>query len=173
LLLAVAPAARALDTSVFVTGHDPIWHAGEGGNFTGAANLARTGIEFARDGDTNPFLFVEAKTAPVPAGNAYTAPFLMSELGYGPGDYVQMDAADLAALPDFRAALSGYSAIVVASDHGGMLTSAELGLPERPRERRPRLPRRGRRPLRRGREQRHRQHRLDAALRRSGSRTPT
>jgi len=37
-----------------------------------------------------------------------------------------MDSADLAALPDFRTALSGYSAIVIASDHGGMLGEAEL-----------------------------------------------
>ena len=37
-----------------------------------------------------------------------------------------MEAADLLALPDFRATLDDYSAIVVASDHGGMLTSAEL-----------------------------------------------
>ncbi|RIL07814.1 MAG: hypothetical protein DCC71_01660 [Proteobacteria bacterium] len=92
----------------------------------GATNLARTGIEYARNGDTRPFLFIESKAAPVPSGNTVTAPFLTSVLGYGAGDFVHMDAADLAALPDFALALESYSAIVVASDHGGMLTSGEL-----------------------------------------------
>jgi hypothetical protein len=36
-----------------------------------------------------------------------------------------MEAADLLALADFRATLDDYSAIVIASDHGGMLTSGE------------------------------------------------
>jgi hypothetical protein len=38
-----------------------------------------------------------------------------------------MDATALGALPNFRTTLNGYSAIVVASDHGGMLSAAELG----------------------------------------------
>ena len=37
-----------------------------------------------------------------------------------------MDAADLSGLADFRTTLDSYSAIVVASDHGGMLGAAEL-----------------------------------------------
>lgn len=113
--------------SIFVTGHDPIWHSGFGGNAAGATNLATTGIDYARNGSALPFLFVESKTTPVPSGNAHTASFLTSALGYAAASYVVMDAADLAALPDFRAALNGFSAIVVASDHGGMLGAAELG----------------------------------------------
>jgi PEP-CTERM motif len=112
--------------SIFVTGHDPIWHAGFGGNAVGATNLARTGIDYARNGNAEPFLFIESKTAPVPSGNAYTAGFLTSALGYAAASYVVMDAADLAALANFRASLDGFSAIVVASDHGGMLGAAEL-----------------------------------------------
>ena len=46
----------------------------------------------------------------------------MSALGYTAGDFVAMDAAALVALADFRTALDSYSAIVVASDHGGMLS---------------------------------------------------
>ena len=111
--------------SIFVTGHDPIWHAHFGGNTTGAENLALTGIEFARDGSLLPFLFIESND-PVPSGNAYTEPFLTADLGYTAADFVAMDAAQLNALPDFRSALDSYSAIVVASDHGGMLSSDEL-----------------------------------------------
>lgn len=105
--------------SIFLSGHDAIWH--------GAFNLAVTGIEYARNGNTEPFLFVESKTAPVPGGNSHEAPNLAGYLGYVPADYVVMDAADLAGLSNFRTALESYSAIVVASDHGGMLTSDELG----------------------------------------------
>jgi hypothetical protein len=112
--------------SIFVTGHDPIWHANFGGNSAGAINLATAGIDYARNGSALPFLFIESKSTPVPSGNAHTAPFLTSALGYAPASYVVMDAADLGALPDFRTALNAFSAIVVASDHGGMLSGAEL-----------------------------------------------
>ena len=117
--------SRALAGSIFITGHDPIWHAGMGGNFVGAQNLATTGIEFARNGSTLPFLFIESND-PVAPGNAYTEPFLITALGYTPVEFVAMDAAALLALSDFRTALNDYSAIVVASDHGGMLSADEL-----------------------------------------------
>ena len=122
LLLSPAP---VLAGSIFITGHDPTWHANFGGNTTGAANLATTGIQYARNGSALPFLFIES-TDPVPAGNAYTLPFLTTKLGYAAGDFVAMNATALAALPNFRTALNSYSAIVVASDHGGMLSSDEL-----------------------------------------------
>jgi hypothetical protein len=125
LVVLAAAGSPAVAGSVFVTGHDPIWHAHFGGNTVGARNLARTGIAYARNGSALPFLFIES-TAPVPAGNAYTLPFLTPDLGYAPGDFVAMNAAALMALPDFRTALNSYSAIVVTSDHGGMLSSAEL-----------------------------------------------
>ena len=66
-----------------------------------------------------------AGNTPVPPGNVRTESFLTSVLGYG-GQYVVMDAADLSGLADFRTTLDSYSAIVVASDHGGMLGAAEL-----------------------------------------------
>jgi hypothetical protein len=126
LLLWAALPAWSYAGSIFITGHDPIWHSHFGGNTVGARNLAHTGIAFARNGSTEKFLFIESKTVAIPAGNAKTAPFLTSDLGYAASDFDVMDAANLAALPDFRAALENYSAIVVASDHGGMLSGAEL-----------------------------------------------
>ncbi|MGH8696194.1 MAG: PEP-CTERM sorting domain-containing protein [Burkholderiales bacterium] len=125
LLAAAVPFGQALAGNIFITGHDPTWHANFGGNATGAAKLATTGINFARGGSSLPFLFIES-TLTVPAGNAYTLPFLTSALGYTAGSFVAMNATGLAALPDFRTALNSYSAIVVASDHGGMLSAAEL-----------------------------------------------
>lgn len=123
-LSAVQP---VLAGSVFVTGHDPLWHSNFGGNAVGANNLATTGINFARNGSALPFLFIESKTVPVPGGNAPTVPFLTSSLGFTEGtDFIHMDGTDLSALADFRTALNGYSAIWVASDHGGMLSAGEL-----------------------------------------------
>jgi hypothetical protein len=121
----IAPASFA--GSIFVTGHDPIWHSSLGGNTAGATNLAQTGIEYARNGSSLPFLFVESTTVPIPAGNAHEAPFLTSSLSYLASDYDVMDAAALTSLADFRTTLNSYSAIVVASDHGGMLSGDELG----------------------------------------------
>ena len=45
--------------SIFITGHDPTWHAHFGGNTTGARNLALTGIGYARNGSALPFLFTQ------------------------------------------------------------------------------------------------------------------
>jgi PEP-CTERM motif len=126
-LLGALAASPLLAGSIFVTGHDPIWHSDEGPNGSGAEQLAKIGIEYARNGSALPFLFIESKTVPVPTGNEHEAPSLSSHLGYGAGtDYVVMDASELAGLPDFRTALDSYSAIVVASDFGGMLTASEL-----------------------------------------------
>jgi hypothetical protein len=130
LVLGIAVACVNLTStfagSVFVTGHDPVWHSNFGGNAAGAKNLAETMIDFARNGSSLPFLYVESKSVPVPGGNAHEAPFLNSSLKYTAADFVVMDAADLNALANFRTALNSYSAIVVASDHGGMLSAAEL-----------------------------------------------
>jgi hypothetical protein len=123
--LAALIAAPAFAGSIFVTGHDPIWHSNFGGNAAGARNLVLTGIAYARNGNAEPFLFIESNDA-VPGGNAYEEPFLTSALGFAAGDFVAMDASALLALPDFRTALDSYSAIVVASDHGGMLSADEL-----------------------------------------------
>lgn len=111
--------------SIFITGHDPVWHSGFGGNATGAKNLAETAIDYARNGSAQKFLFIENTTGPVPGGNAFENPFLASSLKYA-GQYDVMNASDLTGLANFRTTLNQYSAIVVASDHGGMLTAAEL-----------------------------------------------
>ncbi len=113
---------------IFVTGHDPIWHAQQGSNSAGATNLAQAGINFAVGSSALPFLFVESITTAVPSGNLRTAPFLTSALGYATTDYQVIDGAGLTAVADLATFLTGFSAIVVASDHGGMLTAAELSV---------------------------------------------
>lgn len=113
--------------SIFITGHDPLWHSFFGRNTEGATRLAKTAIKFARDGSPLPFLFIESKTVPVPDENAREADFLVSQLGYSSSDFDVLDAAGLGSLTDFTQTLGQYSALVVASDHGGMLTADELG----------------------------------------------
>ena len=56
VLLSLGAVSASGQASVFVTGHDPIWHAGLGGNAAGATNLAKTGIDYARNGSALPFL---------------------------------------------------------------------------------------------------------------------
>lgn len=125
-LAACLVSGSAWSGAIFVTGHDPIWHSNFGSNAVGARNLAQTGIEYARQGNSSKFLYIESISTPVPGGNARTAGFLTSSLGYAASDFDVMDGAALSGLADFGATLAGYSAIVVASDHGGMLTGAEL-----------------------------------------------
>jgi hypothetical protein len=67
LLLGVALGSltsTALAGRIFVTGHDPIWHANSGSNAAGATNLATAGIDFAIGTSARPFLFVESINHP-------------------------------------------------------------------------------------------------------------
>ena len=79
---------------------DPVWHSFYGGNSAGAANISTTSIQYARNGDTAKFLFIESKAFPVPSGNDHEAPFLNSELGYALSDYDVMEGADLTGRPN-------------------------------------------------------------------------
>ncbi len=119
-MLGLAGTAHA--GKVFLTGHDPDFHAqGQASGqheLTVALNFVTSGT-YA--GGTTKFLFVESELAP-------TSGHLIGEnglnaIGLTEGvNYDEVDAAGLAALPNFN----GYSAIVVASDFGGMLTDAEI-----------------------------------------------
>src|SRR3979409_1627582 len=68
----------AVAGNAILTGPVPLWHSKFGPNVAGENNLAKTGIDFARNSSALPFLFVESLTVPVPSGNAHTAPFLTS-----------------------------------------------------------------------------------------------
>ena len=72
-------------------------------------------------GGVTKFLFVEANIAP-PSGHLDGEGGLIA-IGLVNGvDYTRVDAAGFAALTNF----SGYSAIVVASDFGGLTSDAEI-----------------------------------------------
>lgn len=119
--------------SIFLTGHDPDFHATLGGNGTGAQNINKTAIGYVTDPGFNPFatgasdkfLFVESNI-PVPGGHTQGKNGIIAS-GYTEGtDFVHVDASTL------NAALDGlgtsYDALVIASDFGGILTQAELDI---------------------------------------------
>ncbi len=103
---------------------------------TAAQDFIRTSISWVRNGSLKPFLFVESSIIPpfvekLPNGqiNGNKAFHADGEIGlknsgFAAGvDYVRADAARL--VSELQN-LGAYSAIVVASDFGGILTGAEL-----------------------------------------------
>jgi hypothetical protein len=63
--LLIAPALAACLTPgwaqagrIFVSGHDPEWHAHFGRNREGSIDVGRTAIQFVRGGSAKPFLYI-------------------------------------------------------------------------------------------------------------------
>ena len=134
IFCSLQPATAA---SIFLTGHDPDFHAsnsaGTAVDSIGAVNINNTAIGFIMDplfnlavsGGATKFLFVESSIAP-PGGHRVGKNGIIQS-GYTEG--VHFDHADASTL---NAALdmlgTTYGGIVVASDFGGLLTSAELDI---------------------------------------------
>jgi hypothetical protein len=124
---------HAFAGSIFLTGHDSDFHGILGGNTVGAQNINQAAITYIMDpvfnpyaaGGVNKFLFVES-TISVPGGHVVGKTGIVAS-GYVEG--VNFDSANASTL---NAALNNlgttYSAIVVASDFGGILTQAELDI---------------------------------------------
>jgi hypothetical protein len=112
--------------SVFITGHDPDFHATElRRNPIGARNILRIGLAFVLSGSDKPFLVLQTNgfggVPKIPQGHADPIRGLIAA-GFMPGsDFVQTD------IPGFLAAdLGDFGAIFVPSDFGGLLTQQEL-----------------------------------------------
>jgi hypothetical protein len=133
-LLAALPARADLVGSIFVTGHDPDFHAALGGNAAGAQAISRDALNFVMDSGFNPFvaggnehvLFVECDTCPVPGGHTDGVAGLGLSLPAGV-TFETHGAADGLATALTQLGTT-YSAIVIGSDFGGMLTQAELDI---------------------------------------------
>lgn len=114
-------AGSAQAGKIFITGHDPDFHAQ--GQLSGQRQL-QVGLSFVTNGTYDDgiqrFLWVESRLDP-PSGFR-TGELGLSAIGLTLGvHYDRVNAAELAGV-DF----SLYSAIAVASSFGGMLTSAEI-----------------------------------------------
>jgi hypothetical protein len=128
--------------SIFLTGHDPDFHAsnaaGTAVDSIGAVHINQVAINYIldptfnliADGGVSKFLFVESKIAPPgvapPSGHRVGKNGIIRS-GYVEGvDFEHHDATTLnTALNDLG---TTYAGIVVASDFGGLLTQAELDI---------------------------------------------
>ena len=118
----VLAAGSAQAGPVFLTGHDPDFHAqgqASGVNEEVVALNFVTGGTYA--GGVTKFLFVESNL-PATSGHLVGMNSLTGALGLTAGvNFDQVNAAGLASVN-----FNNYSAIVVASTFGGMLTDAEI-----------------------------------------------
>ena len=118
------PLLEATSGPIFLTGHDPDFHA-QGG--AGARRLLARAVGFVRHGSALPLVWVESRI-PAPRGHLVGKNGLLS-IGLVEGvDFIHLNGAELAAKPRswWESLAAQYSAIAVASDHGGLLTQAEL-----------------------------------------------
>lgn len=142
LLAGLSPSLKA--GNILLSNLDADYHAGFEPcalcfDPTASQDFIRTSVQWVRDGSPKPFLFVSSSIKPPFAGYFNNDPGQgidgqrafhidgergIKNSGYKPGvDYERHDAQTLAgALMN----LSNYSAIVIGSDFGGILTSQEL-----------------------------------------------
>lgn len=125
-LLFVAPLRPLVAGNVFVTGHDADFHGALGANAAGAQNIILQGLNFARNGNTAPVLYIQSNTANTSLGDHTDSEAVLPLVGYTPANmagnhYVKVNATQFATVM-----LSNYSAIFVPSDHGGSLTGDDL-----------------------------------------------
>jgi hypothetical protein len=115
--------------SVFVTGHDPDFHATSGVTIN-AQHIIQDALTFVRDGSTLPVLLLQSNTNNIALGDHLNSELGIIASGYTAGatpgnHYVKVDATTFSSL-SVAALLATYSAIVVPSDHGGTLTEQDL-----------------------------------------------
>src|SRR5579864_4532828 len=136
-LMLSASAARAdIVGSIFLTGHDPDFHA-VSGNTVGAQHIIQDAVGFIMDpafntfvaGGNQHFLFVQCDTCGVPGGHIdgrsginASAPGFAALTSYETHGATDGLATELGLLG------TKYSALVIGSDFGGLLTQAELDL---------------------------------------------
>jgi PEP-CTERM motif-containing protein len=124
-LTALLSGLPAFGGSVFVSGHDPDFHA-IAGNTAGAQHMIQVTLGYARDGNTAPILLIKSNTDNISLGDHLDSEIGLNNSGYTaastPGNhYVKVSAAEFALVN-----LALYSAIFVPSDHGGTLTNSDL-----------------------------------------------
>lgn len=133
VLLAVGTASVALGDAIFLTGHDPDYHAALGPNQRGAQDIIKVGIDFVMDPRLNKFaaegidrfLFVEGNPPPPSDPTDY----IDGTRGLAASGFTNYDTADYTTLASALNQLgTTYSALVIGSDFGGSLTQAELDL---------------------------------------------
>ena len=127
--LGLCAPASSFAGSIFVSGHDPDYHAISGNvNTVGAQHIIQRALEFVRDGNTAPILFIQTDTSnlALPRNDHLDSEDGLTASGFTaastPGNhYVRVNASDFATIN-----LTLFSAIFVPSDHGGTLAGNDL-----------------------------------------------
>jgi len=114
--------------NIFLSGHDPDFHALLGPNATGAQDIIDRGLDFVRNGNSAPILLLESGTDNIALGDHSDSEQGLIASGYTSGStpgnhYVKVTAEQFA-----TADLSLFSALFVPSDHGGTLTGGDLAV---------------------------------------------
>jgi len=137
VVLTLVPLQADTVGSIFLTGHDPDFHAFLGGNAIGAQHINQTAINFIMDPTFNPFvaggdlhfLFVECDTCSVPGGHVDgSLGITASASGFPAGTTFETHGAADGLATELGLLGTKYSGLVIASDFGGMLTQAELDI---------------------------------------------
>lgn len=131
-VLALTSAGASWGGAIFLTGHDPDFHASIGGNALGAQRINQVAISYIQNSAFNPFvaaapkfLYVQSRITP-PSGHIDGKAGIVAS-GFVEGvDFDHHDATTLNAALNLLGTV--YSGIVVASDFGGILTQAELDI---------------------------------------------
>jgi len=127
LLLVFSVAGWSSTGHVFLTGHDPDYHASAGGNTAGAQHIIQDGINFA-DGGTfvRALLVTDLRN---PGGDQSDSRLGMNAAGYtGLYDIADYGSGTLGVLDLHTVDFSLYSVVVIASDYGGWLRQDELDI---------------------------------------------
>ena len=113
---------------VFLTGHDPDFHAVEaGGNTTGARHMIQQAVSYVTGRKTNPTMLLVTDTRD-PGGNHIDSRQGMRVSGFTTFDVADDGTAGNGVL-DLRTVDFGrYDVVVVASDFGGWLRQSELDI---------------------------------------------
>ncbi len=112
---------------MFLTGHDPDYHAFAGSNTLGAQTIIQSAINYASGGTLNSILLITDlrnpngdQSDPRSGMNAagYTGMYDVADYGSGTAGVLDLNTVNF----------SNYSVIVVASDYGGWLRQDELNI---------------------------------------------
>jgi hypothetical protein len=117
--------ASAWGGGIFVTGHDPDFHAFQGGNTAGAQHIITSALAFVTNNKPGSILLVTDLINP---GAGYSDPRLGLTAAGLTFDVADNGSAGGSVKDLHTVNFSNYSAIVVASDFGGWLRQSELDI---------------------------------------------
>lgn len=109
---------------VFVTGHDPDYHAHRGSNATGARHIIQRAVEYVTLNNPSPNILLVTDLRN-PGGDQSDPRFGMNDAGYT-YDVADYGSGTSGVFDLSTVNFSNYDAIVVASDYGGWLRQDEL-----------------------------------------------